>query len=308
MSGSQWEMWNRLAFVYDRDREIACRAYLDLIAGRRSENVDVALQLGLGSAMLIEVPHILKLIGDVQGKRVLDAGCGGGFYSIWLGEKGARVLGVDTSEVMLEIARGKALAKKLDCEFRRGDVSDLDLDESTFDLVLSTLVLMNVKELDRAVGELFRVTRKGGHIIISLQHPLLTAGDWERESGRKLFRKADDYFRERERTEIWEDEQNEKVSLIGYHRSLQAYTKLFLDKGCVLFSLVEPYPHEAYKTLNPREYEDTRRIPHFVILKFEKIGVFTQDCGRSFSQRTVRERKGSVQTLLNHFHRIDQHL
>jgi len=60
---------------------VACHAYLDLIAGQSTKNVELALKLNLGSAMLIEVPYILELMGHARGKKVLDAGCSGGFYS-----------------------------------------------------------------------------------------------------------------------------------------------------------------------------------------------------------------------------------
>jgi len=270
--GAQSEKWGKLAHIHDRDREVACHAYLDLIGSQRTENVELALKLNLGSAMLIEVPYILELIGDVRGKRVLDAGCGGGFYSLLLSEKGAKVLGINGSEEMINIAKEKASRKMLDAKFMVGDVSDLRIEDGVFDLVLSTLVLMDVKELDKAIIELVRVTRNGGEIIISVQHPILTAGDWERESGQKLFRKLDNYFTERELEKVWENKRKERVSLKYYHRSLQAYTQPFLERGCVLTNLIEPHPHKVYKILNPREYEDTRRIPHFIIFKLRKKG------------------------------------
>jgi len=270
MLSSQSEKWDKLALIHDRDREVACRAYLDLIGSRRTNNVKLALKLNLGSPMLIEVPYILELIGDVRGKRVLDAGCGGGFYSLWLSEKGAKVLGIDSSEEMINIAKRKASRKKLDAKFLVGDVSNLKIEDGVFDLVLSTLVLMDEKELDKAVSELVKVTRNGGDIIVSVQHPILTAGDWERESGQKLFRKLDNYFVEKELEAVWENERKELIFFKYYHRSLQAYTQPFLERGCVLTHLIEPHPHKMYKTLNPREYEDTKRIPHFIISKFQK--------------------------------------
>jgi ubiquinone/menaquinone biosynthesis C-methylase UbiE len=259
-----------LAHIHDRDREVACHAYLDLIAGQRTKNVELALRLRLGSPMLIEVPYILELIDDIRGKKVLDAGCGTGFYSLVLSEKGAKVLGVDSSQKMIKIAKEKASKKMLDAKFLIEDVTDLRIEDGVFDVVLSTLVLMEVKELDKAVSELVRVTKNGGDIVISAQHPILTAGDWKRESGQKLYRKLDNYFMERELEVAWEDEKKEKVPFKFYHRPLQAYIQPFLKRGCILTTLIEPYPHEAYAILNPREYEDTKRIPHFIIFKFRK--------------------------------------
>ena len=269
---TQSKKWNKLARIHDREREVACRAYLDLIAGRRTKDVKSALKLNLGSAMLIEVPYILELLDDVQGKRVLDAGCGGGFYSLWLSENGAKVLGIDGSKEMIKIAKRKASSRMLDAEFLIGDISDLRIKDSTFDLVLSTLVLMDMKELDQAVSELARVTGDGGDIVVSVQHPILTSGDWERESGQKLFRKLDNHFTERQLGAEREKERRERVSCRYYHRPLQAYTQPLLDRGCVLTHLVEPQPHEVYMEFNPREYEDTRGIPHFIVLRFRKAG------------------------------------
>ena len=267
---SQSEKWDKLARIHDRDREVACHAYLDLIAGRRTKNVELALKLNLGSPMLIEVPYILELMGHVRGKRVLDAGCGGGFYSLWLSEKRAKVLGIDGSEEMIKIAKNRASRKKLRARFLIGDVSDLKIEDGAFDLVLSTLVLMDVKKLDKAISELVRVTRNGGCIVISVQHPILTGGDWERGSGRKLFRKLDNYFTERELEAAWKNEKKERVAFKYYHRPIQAYIEPFLERGCFLTRLIEPYPHEAYRIMNPKEYEDTKRIPHFIILRFRK--------------------------------------
>jgi len=267
---SQSEKWDKLARIHNRDREVACRAYLDLIAGRRTKNVKLALKLKLGSPMLIEVPYIMKMIGDVRGKKVLDAGCGGGFYSFWLSEEGAKVLGMDSSKEMINIAKWKASRKRLDAKFMVGDVSDLKIEDDVFDLVLSTLVLMDVKELDKAISEIVRVTRNEGDIIASVQHPILTASDWERASGQKLFRKLNNYFVERELETVWKDETKEPISFKYFHRPLQAYTQPFLERGCVLTQLIEPRPHEMYKILNPREYEDTKRISHFIIFKFRK--------------------------------------
>jgi len=258
---TQSKKWNKLARIHDREREVACRAYLDLIAGRRTKDVEFALKLNLGSAMLIEVPYILELLDDVQGKRVLDAGCGGGFYSLWLSENGAKVLGIDGSKEMIKIAKRKASSKMLDAEFMIGDVSDLRIGDSAFDLVLSTLVLMDLIELDQAVSELVRVTRDGGDIVISVQHPILTSGDWERESGQKLFRKLDNYFAERELEAVWQNEKKERVSFRYYHRPLQACIQPFLGRGCVLIDLVKPQPHEVYKRFNPGNTKTQEGFP-----------------------------------------------
>jgi hypothetical protein len=129
---------------------------------------------------------------------------------------------------------------------------------------------MEVKELEKAVSKLVRVTKNGGGIVVSVQHPALTAGDWERESGQKLFRKLDDYFGKKVGSNMG-GRGKRTILFQVLPQSLQDYTQPFLERGCVLTYLVEPRPHEAYKILNPKEYGDARRIPHFMILKFRKV-------------------------------------
>jgi ubiquinone/menaquinone biosynthesis C-methylase UbiE len=179
-------------------------------------------------------------------------------------------MGIDRSKEMINIAKEKASRRMLDVDFSIGHITDLRIEDGVFDLVLSTLVLMEVKKLDKVISELIRVTKNGGSIVVSVLHPILTAGDWERESGQKLFRKLNDYFAERKLETWWENEEKKRFSFKYYHRSMQDYVHPFLEMGCALTRLVEPHPHKAYETLNPKEYENIKRIPHFIIFKLQK--------------------------------------
>lgn len=60
---------------------------------------------------------MLSLIGDVKHKRVLDAGCGYGFYSILLAKRGAMVTGIDISEKMIALAKNNAEKASVECQF-----------------------------------------------------------------------------------------------------------------------------------------------------------------------------------------------
>jgi SAM-dependent methyltransferase len=83
----------------------------------------------------LEIFTFLGLIGDVTGKRVLDAACGHGLYSRVLKQRGAaRVVGVDLSEPLLQVARDIEQKMPLDIEYRWADVLDAP-DIGAFDLV-----------------------------------------------------------------------------------------------------------------------------------------------------------------------------
>lgn len=99
---------------------------------------------------------------------IFDAGCGNGVIAMRLAQRGFRVLGIDFSDVILEEARArfKDSALKDRVKFRRENLTDLGLEDGSFDYVLCQGVLMHIPEIRRAIAELARVTAPGGRIVI----------------------------------------------------------------------------------------------------------------------------------------------
>src|SRR3989442_10029269 len=116
---------------------------------------------------LIE-PELARLLGDIRGKRVLDAGCGEGRYSRYLKHNGARVVGIDGSEKLLTYAR----ERDPDMDFRVADLLDrLDFANESMDAIVSLGVLMSLPELDTFLSESCRILKKQGVLVISVHHP-----------------------------------------------------------------------------------------------------------------------------------------
>jgi SAM-dependent methyltransferase len=105
---------------------------------------------------LYERPTTLALLPHVGGKDVLDAGCGPGWYADWLVRQGARVVAVDSSRGMVELADrrlgGRARVLKGDLRNLRGLIPD-----QAFDLVLSSLVLHYLDDLSEVFVEWARI-------------------------------------------------------------------------------------------------------------------------------------------------------
>jgi arsenite methyltransferase len=106
---------------------------------------------------------------DAQpGERVLDAGCGPGFYAAELLDRVApegSVVGVDASAPMLALA-AKRCEGHDNVSFREGDVTALPLADADFDRALSVQVLEYVADVPAALGELLRVLRPRGRVLI----------------------------------------------------------------------------------------------------------------------------------------------
>jgi SAM-dependent methyltransferase len=103
-------------------------------------------------------------ITDLATARVLDAGCGGGRYSVAWHLLGAReVVGVDLSEPGIENARARVDAMKLKgVEFRHMDVVELPLESNSFDIVFSNGVLHHTRDWRTGIQNLVRVLKPGG--------------------------------------------------------------------------------------------------------------------------------------------------
>jgi malonyl-CoA O-methyltransferase len=122
--------------------------------------------------VLLEEPHVVRLLGDVRGLAVLDVACGTGRHTIRLAQAGADVIGVDFSEGMLAKARQKPGAGA--ARFVHHDIATpLPFEPATFDRVLCGLALDHVADLRAFFAELRRVCRPTGFVATSVMHPAM---------------------------------------------------------------------------------------------------------------------------------------
>lgn len=106
------------------------------------------------------------LLGDATGKTVLDYGCGSGDNTVLVADHGARVIGVDISPELIELAEKRLEAHNLRdaAEFRVGSAHELPLEDESVDVVFGMAILHHL-DLKLASKEVFRVLKKGGRAI-----------------------------------------------------------------------------------------------------------------------------------------------
>ncbi|KWX25273.1 SAM-dependent methyltransferase [Mycolicibacterium wolinskyi] len=183
-------------------------------------------------------PACLALLGDVDGRTVLDAACGPGLYAEELVSRGARVIGLDISPRMVELA-GQRVP---DGDFRVHDLSaPLDwLPDRSVDLVLFALALEYLDDRPAALREFHRVLRPGGALVLSRQHP---TGDWLRHGG--------NYFEPRVIEETWS-----KGWQVRYWLSpLEQTCEELRQAGFLIEQLREPRPTRRAGELDPETYQ-----------------------------------------------------
>ncbi|MFC7400772.1 class I SAM-dependent DNA methyltransferase [Citricoccus sp. GCM10030269] len=176
-----------------------------------------------------ERPAMLRLAGDVQGRRILDAGCGSGPLAEELRARGALMTGLDGSPAMIELAR-RRLGDEVPLHV--ADLGQpLPFGDESFDDVVASLVLHYLEDWEGPLAEIRRVLKPGGRLIASVNHPTV-----------RLFTFPDeDYFATRQYSEEL-DLAGESTTLTFWHRPLRAMTEPFSSAGFCISVIDEPPP------------------------------------------------------------------
>ena len=214
-------------------------------------------------------PVLWQLAGDVQGLRVLDAGCGTGYLSRKLTDSGATVTGIDLSEEMIGIAR----AKHPDITFHVDSCSDLsELESDAFDLAIANYVLMDTPDLEETMQALNRVLKQGGRAVLVFSHPCFPQGraDVSTATGEVTYTWPFPYFEHQKCVDPpWAHFTSD---FIWFHRPLTAYWKAFKAAGFELLDLEEPRLCEARSHLaaNARKLKNSRTRPYSIAFNLKK--------------------------------------
>lgn len=120
----------------------------------------------------------LKLLGNVDGKRIVDLGCGAGHNAIALARQGAKVIAVDESSDQIADARAACEREGLKVEMHHAPLAELAfIRADTIDAVVSAFGLASVEDIDRVFRQVHRVLRPEMPMVISLPHPAFAVVD-----------------------------------------------------------------------------------------------------------------------------------
>ena len=213
-----------------------------------------------------ERSELKKLLPKMEGKVLLDLGCGYGWHCAWAMDQGAQsALGLDISEHMLQVARTKNARKGV--EYRQCGIEEYNYPEKSFDVVLSSLALHYIENLEPVFRNVYRTLREGGSFVLSMEHPVFTAQgpqDWMYDQqGRILCWPVDRYFLQGSREAVFLGCPVQK-----YHHTLTAIVNGLLDSGFCITRLVEPEPPASMMDL-PGMKDELRR-PMMLLIRAQK--------------------------------------
>jgi SAM-dependent methyltransferase len=135
----------------------------------------------------------LKLLGTVEGSRILDLGCGVGRNAVILAQQGAKVIAVDPGTDELARARERAEAASVRVELHQAGLAELAfLRSDSIDAALSVMALASVDDLARVFRQVHRVLKPEAPLVLSVPHPAFALIDPAGTDPLRIVRAYDD--------------------------------------------------------------------------------------------------------------------
>jgi ubiquinone/menaquinone biosynthesis C-methylase UbiE len=205
----------------------------------------------------------LNVLGDVEGKDVLEVGCGAAQWSMAIARRGARPIGLDLSGRQLAHARRLMNATEISFPLLQASAERVPMRDSSFDVVFADHGAFSFADPSRTIPEAVRVLRRGGLLAFSHVSPfyaIATPVEADHAGDRLVY----DYFGLR-RLE-------EPDGIINFNLPYGEWIRLFRECGLVVEDLIEPRP-EAGAESTYRDAKDvswSRRWPSECIWRARK--------------------------------------
>ncbi len=198
---------------------------------QRDSKIPVSIHYGPGSPG----ESNLKLLGNLKGKNVLEIGCGGAQCGIAMAKQGANVIGIDISEEQLKFAKNLAEKNKVHIKFYQGDIKSLhQINSNSQDIVFSAWALHYVDDLEKCFKEVYRVLKKQGIFVLSLDHPFFRTAVKTKES----------YFKTGKYVEVFSDKSKK---FVAYTHTVSELFNTLIKAGFIVEKMIEPDSRKKYK-------------------------------------------------------------
>lgn len=232
------------------------------------EQVQSAAKPNFGK-VFVTAPNLLNMLGNVEGKNVLELGCGNGYWLRLLARAGANCTGIDHAANQIEAAKGWEDTTTPDIDFRVGDIGqNMDL-VGKFDLVFFEHVLLEIPDrntLENAIKNAAEALMSGGALVISDIHPFAPS------SRPDNLRVADDfnYFDSAAQFEIKSKRvDGETIYYKDVHWTLGDVTQAISKAGLKITHIIEPVPGQQDVQSYPEELG--YRLDHPMAIMFKAI-------------------------------------
>ncbi|MBA3460516.1 MAG: class I SAM-dependent methyltransferase [Deltaproteobacteria bacterium] len=210
-------------------------------------------------------PYQIAMMGDVAGKKLLDVGCGSGYFSRAMAERGAHVTGVDISPRMIQHAQETGGAIKY--EVLDAARIDTRFPAASFDVATACLALQDMPDPGRVLKAIAKVLVPGGRFVSAIEHPFssMPFRQWHRGNDKKSKKWlcVDRYFDRGATPYTWKRWSYEFTTR-ALHVTLEQWIDWTTEAGFTIRALREPKPTDEVVRARP-DLDDATRVPYFLI-------------------------------------------
>lgn len=209
-----------------------------------------------------EWPALKTLLPALAGKRIVDLGCGYGWFCRYARSEGAsQVLGLDVSQKML--ARAQEMTDDTAIIYQQRDLETLSLPPSSCELAYSSLALHYLRDIPALFATLYQALTPGGVLLFSAEHPIYTAPlkqGWISDSDGQKCWPVSHYQQEGDRISNWFAD-----GVVKQHRKLASWINLLIAAGFVIEHVDEWGPDAEQIAANPALDEEKERPMIFLL-------------------------------------------
>ena len=211
--------------------------------------------------------RIPNYLGNLVGKRLLDAGCGDGYFSRLAVKKGAMVEAFDISDAMLKVAKQ---SDSTGINYQKGNMLEADnlFEASSFDAVIASCVMCAFDEFDlyKSISSLSKLVKEEGQLIIGSNH--MDSYLMQAESGWMKFitKPIDDSLTQKLGVEFIDQFGRVFFREECYYHSPERLVDAVENSGMVVLNVEPQYPSKNDLTHFPKRWGDESKIPYHIII------------------------------------------
>lgn len=221
-------------------------------------------------------PNVLRMLGAVRGKRILDVACGEGTFAGMLTDRGAHVLGVDASPALITVAKRRQRG-----QFSVGDARRLDampsIARGMCDAAVCLLAIANMDPMESVFHGVANCLQPGAPFLLVLAHPCFriprqSGWGWDEQRSNQ-YRRVDRYLTPLAIPIQAHPGSAPSVMTRTYHRPLSMYVAALADAGFAITAL-EEWTSDRTSDSGPRvraENRSRREIPVFLALRAVRV-------------------------------------
>jgi ubiquinone/menaquinone biosynthesis C-methylase UbiE len=220
--------------------------------------------------------NILRIMEPKRTEKILDLGCGQGYFSHAMASEGAYITGIDVSPELVSLAKRHAGHNE---EFFVTPAENLSqFKAGTYTAAISILAIQNMERMADVFREVGRVVKPGGKFVIVLNHPTFRIpgkSSWGFDDKASVqYRRVDEYMSEsRAAIDMNPGSKEKKETTYSFHRPLQVYSKTLANAGFAIKRIEEWTSHKQSEK-GPRQAAENRarkEIPLFMCLECMKL-------------------------------------